>query len=81
VSSSEPAARGQIGDEDPLQAVADVLAVFPAGALILAVHAPGVANWRDPDPRYRNPPRPDRKPVRSLARSLISHLTPTETRS
>ena len=39
-ASGQPAARGQIGDEDPLQAVADALAVFPADALILALHAP-----------------------------------------
>ena len=46
-ASGQPAARGQIGDEDPLQAVADALAVFPADALILALHAPDIANWRE----------------------------------
>lgn len=45
--AGQPAARGQIGDEDPLQAVADALTVFPADALILSVHAPDVANWRE----------------------------------
>jgi hypothetical protein len=45
--AGQQAARGQIGDEDPLQAVADALAVFPADALILAVHAPDAANWRE----------------------------------
>jgi hypothetical protein len=45
--AGQPAARGQVGDEDPLQAVADALAQFPADALILSVHAPGVANWRE----------------------------------
>jgi hypothetical protein len=46
-AAGQGAARGQIGDEDPLQAVADALAVFPADALILAVHAPDAANWRE----------------------------------
>nr|MDQ3823429.1 hypothetical protein [Actinomycetota bacterium] len=45
--AGQPATRGHIGDEDPLQAVADALATFPADALILAVHAPDVANWRE----------------------------------
>src|ERR671914_1433754 len=45
--SGQPAARGRIGDEDPLQAVADALAEFAADALILAVHVPDVANWRE----------------------------------
>ena len=46
-ASGQPATRGQLGDEDPIQAVADALAEFPANALILAVHAPDVANWRE----------------------------------
>lgn len=46
-ASGQPATAGQVGDEDPLQAVEDALAVFPADALILAVHAPDVANWRE----------------------------------
>lgn len=46
-ASGQPAARGHVGDEDPLQAVADALAVFPADALILAVHTPDIANWRE----------------------------------
>jgi hypothetical protein len=45
--AGQPAARGQVGDEDPLQAVADALAQFPADALIISVHAPDVANWRE----------------------------------
>ena len=46
-ASGQPATRGSVGDEDPVQAVADALAVFPADALILAVHAPDAANWRE----------------------------------
>jgi hypothetical protein len=45
--AGQPATRGDVGDEDPLQAVADALAQFPADALILAVHEPDVANWRE----------------------------------
>jgi len=37
--AGQAAARGQVGDEEPLQAVADALAVFLADALILAVRA------------------------------------------
>jgi hypothetical protein len=40
-------ARGDIGDEDPRQAVADALAQFPADALIVSVHPPDVANCRE----------------------------------
>jgi hypothetical protein len=46
-ASGQPATRGRVGDEDPFQAVADALAEFPADALILAVHAPDAANWRE----------------------------------
>jgi hypothetical protein len=46
-ASGQPATRGLVGDEDPVQAVADALAEFPADALILAVHAPDAANWRE----------------------------------
>jgi hypothetical protein len=46
-ASGQHAAVGTVGDEDPLQAVADALATFPADALILAVHAPESANWRE----------------------------------
>ena len=46
-ASGQPETHGQVGDEDPLQAVADALAVFPADALILALHTPDAANWRE----------------------------------
>ena len=46
-ASGQPATAGSVGDEDPLQAVADALATFPADALILAVHEPEAANWRE----------------------------------
>ena len=47
IGSSGPAVSGQVGDEDPLQAVADALVLFPADALILGVHPSDEANWRE----------------------------------
>ncbi|MGI8778983.1 MAG: hypothetical protein ACR2L8_02220 [Solirubrobacteraceae bacterium] len=44
---SERAIGGTVGDEDPLQAIADALATFPADALILATHTPEVQNRRE----------------------------------
>jgi hypothetical protein len=47
IGSSGPTISGQVGDEDPLQAVADALVSFPADALILGVHVSDDANWRE----------------------------------
>jgi hypothetical protein len=47
LDSAGPAVSGRVGDEDPLQAVADALVEFPADALILGVHASDHANWRE----------------------------------
>jgi hypothetical protein len=47
IGSAGPAISGQVGDEDPLQAVADALVTFPADALILGVHPSDDANWRE----------------------------------
>ncbi len=47
IADSGPAVSGRVGDEDPLQAVADALVTFPADALILGVHAADDANWRE----------------------------------
>jgi hypothetical protein len=46
-SSGHPGIHGQVGDEDPLQAVADALADFPADAVIISVHPSDEANWRE----------------------------------
>jgi hypothetical protein len=46
-TSGQHASRGSVGDEDPLQAIADALAVFPADALILALHSPDTQNRRE----------------------------------
>jgi hypothetical protein len=47
LASSGPAVSGRVGDEEPLQAVADALVEFPADALILGVHPSDEANWRE----------------------------------
>lgn len=39
------AARGIVGDADPLQAIADGLAMFDADELIIATHPEGRSNW------------------------------------
>lgn len=46
-TTGQRASEGSVGDEDPLQAIADTLAVFPADALILAVHTPETQNRRE----------------------------------
>jgi hypothetical protein len=38
-------AHGRIGDADPIQAIADALAVFPADELLLATHPEHHSNW------------------------------------
>ena len=47
IDSAGSAVSGRVGDEDPLQAVADALVEFPADALIIGVHASDDANWRE----------------------------------
>jgi hypothetical protein len=42
-----PGVHGRVGDEDPLQAVADALVDFPADAVIISVHQSDEANWRE----------------------------------
>jgi hypothetical protein len=46
-ASGQEDTRGEVGDENELHALEDALAEFPADALILAVHAPDVANWHE----------------------------------
>jgi hypothetical protein len=36
---------GHVGDEDPLQAVADALVTFPATELVIATHPESRSNW------------------------------------
>jgi len=39
------AAEGTIGDPDPLQAIDDALASFPADSLVIATHPEGRSHW------------------------------------
>jgi hypothetical protein len=38
-------ARGEVGDADPLLAIADALAGFPASEIVIATHPQGQSNW------------------------------------
>jgi hypothetical protein len=42
-------ARGEIGADDPLQAVDDALRTFPADEIVIATHSEGRANWLEAD--------------------------------
>ena len=39
------AARGEIGDGDPLQALEDALREFPADEIVVSTHPPGRSHW------------------------------------
>ena len=39
------AARGEIGDGDPLQALEDALRTFPADEIVVSTHPPGRSHW------------------------------------
>jgi GABA permease len=38
-------ARGEVGDEDPLQAIEDALRTFGADEIVISTHPPGRSNW------------------------------------
>jgi hypothetical protein len=42
-------ARGQVGDDDPLQAMDDALRTFGADEIIISTHPPGRSNWLEKD--------------------------------
>jgi hypothetical protein len=42
-------AKGQVGDDDPLQAIGDALRTFPADEIIVSTHPPGRSNWLERD--------------------------------
>ena len=37
--------RGQVGDDDPLQAIDDALRAFPADEIVISTHPQGRSNW------------------------------------
>ena len=42
-------ARGEVGDADPLVAIDDVLAAFPATEIVISTYPPGQSNWLEHD--------------------------------
>ena len=42
-------ADGDIGDDDPVQAMEDALRRFPADEVIISTHPPGRSNWLERD--------------------------------
>jgi hypothetical protein len=38
-------ARGEVGDDDPMQAIDDALRIFGADEIIISTHPPGRSNW------------------------------------
>jgi hypothetical protein len=42
-------ARGEVGDDDPLQAIEDALRTFGADELVISTHPPGRSNWLEKD--------------------------------
>jgi nucleotide-binding universal stress UspA family protein len=38
-------ARGQVGDDDPIQAIDDALRTFGADEIVISTHPPGRSNW------------------------------------
>ena len=42
-------AEGDIGDDDPVQAMEDALRLFPADEVIISTHPPGRSNWLEHD--------------------------------
>ena len=45
LASAGVRARGEIGDEDPVQAIEDVLHTFGTDEVIVSTHPPGRSNW------------------------------------
>ena len=42
-------ARGDVGDDDPMQAIEDALRTFGADEIIISTHPPGRSNWLERD--------------------------------
>jgi hypothetical protein len=49
VAAAGVSARGLVGSESPLEAIADALALFPADELVVATPPPDHANWLEQD--------------------------------
>ena len=40
-------ARAEVGDADPLSAIGDALAVFPADEVVISTYPPGRSHWHE----------------------------------
>jgi hypothetical protein len=49
LSAAGVEARGEVGDDDPLQAIEDALRTFGAEELVISTHPPGRSNWLEKD--------------------------------
>jgi hypothetical protein len=49
LAGSGVAARGEVGDADPIQAMEDALRTFGADEIIVSTHPPGRSNWLEKD--------------------------------
>ena len=49
LSEAGVAARGVVGDDDPMQAIEDALRTFGADEIIISTHPPGRSNWLEKD--------------------------------
>jgi hypothetical protein len=49
LSTAGVEARGEVGDDDPLQAIEDALRTFGAEELVISTHPPGRSNWLEKD--------------------------------
>src|SRR3954453_12211393 len=75
-------ARGEIGDGDPLQAIADALSVFAADEIIIATHPEERSHWLRHDPlRAPRSPSPGPPARASPSRSFTSWSTSPVTTS
>ena len=45
LAADEVDARGQVGDDDPIQAIEDSLRIFGADEIVISTHPPGRSNW------------------------------------
>jgi hypothetical protein len=68
-------ARGDIGDDDPVQAMEDAMRLFPADEVVISTHPAGRSNWLEHDVVERARKRFD-VPVTHVVVDLVREQTP-----
>lgn len=68
-------ARGDIGDDDPVQAMEDAMRLFPADEVMISTHPAGRSNWLEHDVVERARKRFD-VPVTHVVVDLVREQTP-----